>query len=222
MIKLLILGFSFFAPSVPADSIGIETINGKLFIIHKVDEKETLFAISRRYGTSVDAIVQYNTATSQGLEVGQILKVPYTPKSPVIKPADGITHKVAAKETLFSIAKMYGVSMDEIKQWNNLQDNALSIDQELIIKKKNTVSSTYQPVNQQTNAMISRKGVHIVGVKETLYSIARQYNITIDQLKEWNSLEGNELKIGQSLFVARPEQTTTAVKEQTKPQEEIK
>src|SRR5687768_16798375 len=113
MIKLLfILGCSF-AGGAPQDSIGVETINGKVFVIHKVDEKETLFAISRRYGATVDAIIQYNTTASSGLEIGQILKVPYTPKV-VVKPANGVVHKVAAKETLFSISRQHGVTMEEV------------------------------------------------------------------------------------------------------------
>src|SRR5687768_214049 len=116
MIKLLILGgLSWFAPA-PQDSIGTETINGKLFVIHKVDEKETLFAISRRYRATVDDILKYNTDAGDGLEIGQILKVPYTPKAGN-RTGEGMMHEVQPKETMFSISKKYGVSIDEIKQW---------------------------------------------------------------------------------------------------------
>src|SRR5688572_30625072 len=103
MIKLLIvLGLSY-GTHAPIDSIGLETINGKLFIIHKVDEKETLFAISRRYKTSVDAILQYNAGASAGLEIGQILKVPYTATTTTVKrQGNDIVHEVAAKETMYS------------------------------------------------------------------------------------------------------------------------
>src|SRR5688500_4731072 len=134
MIKLLfLLAFSVNAGS-PADSIGIETINGKTFVIHKVETKETLFAISRRYRTTVDAILQHNASAGSGLEVGQILKVPYT--RPVNKPLrDGIVHKVAPKETLYSISRTYGVTMEDIRAWNGLADNALAIGQELVIRK---------------------------------------------------------------------------------------
>ena len=210
MIKALII-LVFSLNTEPAlDSLGTETINGKIFVIHKVDEKETLFAISRRYGTTVDAIIQYNETASKGLEIGQILKVPYTKKT-TSRPSDGIVHKVAAKETLFSISRLYGVSTDEIKQWNNLADNALSIGQELVIKKKTTSTTS---VTQSKPELISKKGFHTVAAKETMYSIARQYNITVQQLKDWNSLEGNELKIGQTLYVVQPEQNNVSVKKQ--------
>src|SRR5215216_5750458 len=132
MIKELIwVGVSLLQPVAQRDSIGVETVNGKVFVIHKVSEKETLYAISRRYGTTVDAIVQYNPAAKTSLDVGQILKVPYTAPATAKKatPAaggGGIIHVVTAGETIFSIAKAYSVSADDIKQWNNLSDNSIS------------------------------------------------------------------------------------------------
>jgi LysM repeat protein len=212
MIKLLvIISFSFFNDVHVSDSVGIETINGKTFIIHRVEEKETLFAISRRYGSSVDAIVQYNATAASGLEIGQLLKIPYTPKQP--HPVDGIVHKVAPKETLFSISRAYGVSLDEIKKWNNLTDNALSIGQDLVIKKKNTVLVSNNTSSTQQTPARSAAGSHTVAEKETLYSIARQYGITVDQLKSWNKLEASELKIGQSLIVSAPAEQTQTLKQ---------
>lgn len=212
---LIIAGASFFQPQTQQDSIGIETVNGKTFVIHKVGERETLYALSKRYGTTVDAILQYNPTADAGLEIGQILKVPYTPKAntPSRSTAGGgITHVVAAKETMFSISKAYNVSVDEIRQWNSLTDNSLSIGQELVIKKRNTVSSETITA-AQTTVNTASKGTHTVAAKETMYSIARQYGITVQQLKEWNSIDGNELKIGQVLTVAATKNNTQPVQE---------
>lgn len=208
MIKLLLLiAFSWHAEQ-PTDSIGMETVNGKTFVIHRVDVKETLFAISRRYRTTVDAILQYNTSAGSGLEVGQILKVPYTPKV-VNKPVNGIVHKVAPKETLYSISRMYQVSVDDIRQWNKLAGSSLDIGQELIIKKSNAAvhPSTNQPKDPEPS-LVAKKGVHSVAPGETLFSIARQFDVSVDQISAWNNLEGNELKVGQTLYVAQPERGT--------------
>jgi LysM repeat protein len=215
MIKLfLILGLSFFDPS-DKDSIGIETINGKTFILHKVDEKETLFAISRRYKSSVDAIVQQNPDAATSLEIGQILRIPYTPKP---KP-DGTVHKVAPKETLYSISRLYGVSTDELKQWNDLKENALSVGHELVIKKKSTSVSAVTAL--PTEKRNGNSKVHIVAEKETLYSIARQYGVTVDEIKQGNQLQTNDVKIGQELVISgnaplvkTQSQTTTVSTEQ--------
>src|SRR5262245_39263785 len=99
---LLVVGLSFFNPQVPADSLGTETVDGKLVVVHEVDEKETLYSLARRYGTTVDAIVQFNPAAKDGLSIGQVLKIPYSKKSLTSASAGGI-HKVAEKETLYSI-----------------------------------------------------------------------------------------------------------------------
>lgn len=217
MIKLLIcIGFTFFNAPAERDSLGIETINGKVFVIHKVDEKETLYSISRRYHASVDEIRQFNAGAANGLEIGQILKVPYTPKQKTGVPPGATIHKVAPKETLFSIAKTYNVSLDDIKNWNNLTDNALSVGQELVIRKKSATSTvaTAQPVSVST---VKKGSTHTVGEKETMYSIARQYGITVDQLKQWNNLETTELKIGQVLKVSEDQQAKTEEPVKTTP-----
>ena len=204
--ELILTGVLFFnTPQVPKDSIGIETVNGKVFVIHSVGEKETLYAISRRYGTTVENILQYNPTADAGLEIGQILKVPYTPKK-VVSQRRGTLHTVAAKETMFSISKMYGVTVDELKQWNNLTDNALSIGQQIVVKKGGTPGAS----NPQTTPtpQLSKNGLHTVASKETMFSISRQYGITVQQLKDWNKLEGNEISIGQELVVRAPSAET--------------
>ncbi len=201
--ELIFTGVLFFnTHQAHRDSIGTETINGKVFVIHSVGEKETLYAISRRYGTTVESILQYNPTADAGLEIGQILKVPYTPKK-VVRASESGLHTVAAKETMFSISKMYGITVDEIKQWNNLTDNALSIGQQIVVKKASSPSVATTP-----SAPVNKKGVHTVGSKETMFSISRQYGITVQQLKDWNKLEGNEISIGQELVVAQPQGET--------------
>lgn len=213
--ELIVAGASFFHPQVTHDSLGIETVNGKVFVLHKVSEKETLFAISKRYGSTVEAILQNNpTVSSSSLEVGQVLRVPYTrpvSKSGQKTPA-GTTHKVAAKETMFSIAQKYGISVDELKQWNNLTDNALSIGQELVVRKPAGAGSTIPVVkNTPLASTTSKKGeMHTVAAKETMFSIARQYNITVAQLRTWNpAIQNDELQVGQSIHVGEPGKTET-------------
>lgn len=211
MIKLMFLIASL-SGELPADSIGVETINGQTFVVHRVEEKETLFAISRRYGTSVEAILQHNASAGSGLEIGQILKVPYT-RSATQKPADGILHTVAPKETLYSISRAYQVSMDDLKRWNNLTDATLGIGQQLVIKKSAAVAvRTPQPVQNERPEPIARKGTHTVQPGQTLFSIAREYDLSIDQLRAWNDLQGNELKVGQTLYLSQPERGAVTVR----------
>jgi len=182
----------------PLDSLRIETINGKQFIIHQVDPKETLYSISRKYGVAVALIREENPTVDAGLAVGQIVKVPYTPRvKPKIDNAT-ITHKVTTKETLYSISRLYDVSVDDLKRWNNLKDNSLNVGQDLIIRKNGKTELAKVP------EMKSVRGVHTVTEKETLFSISKMYGATIEQLKTWNNLTSDEVKPGQTIFVIQP------------------
>jgi len=225
MVKLFFLTvLSWSHPGHPADSLRMETINGKVFIIHQVGEHETLYGISKRYGTPIASILEFNPKADGGLEIGELLKIPYLPKSKEL-PRGDILHKVEPKETLFSIAKLYEVSVENIKVWNNLKDNMLSTGQMLLINKNSP--AVRQEQNQDEVKSIA--GRHTVTAKETLFFIARKYDVTIQQLKEWNSIPGNEVKVGDVLWVTQPPKSNgkepqsvaeikSVVKEEIKPE----
>lgn len=123
-------------------------------IKHVVGPKETIFAVSKKYNVTVEAIQSVNSeALKNGLQVGQVLIIPSGKKInekeiPAITPPlkkdsekkdkveEYIQHKVAPKETLYGLSKKYNVSVDEIKQKNEVVlQNGLQIGQILIIKK---------------------------------------------------------------------------------------
>lgn len=145
--KFLTLGLIFlaFAGSAQAvsvlDSLRTEKRGGKSFIVHQVEAKETLFAISRRYQTPVGEIVKSNESLKSGLKAGQEIFVPFIGEESV--PAGSDLHKVASGETLYSISKKYNVSIGELKTWNSLRGNDLSVGQALIIKGQ---AATPKPV----------------------------------------------------------------------------
>src|SRR5690606_2744477 len=114
------------------DSVGVEKIDGQSFIIHQVEERETLFGISRRYKTPVNEIIQSNEELRQGLKIGQRIKIPFIEKSAI--PAGAKLHHVAPGETLFSISQAYKVAVSDLMSWNQLQGNDLSVGQSLIIE----------------------------------------------------------------------------------------
>lgn len=198
-----------------SDSLRLETINGQTVIIHLVGDKETLFGLSKRYGVTVTRILEFNPNADGGLEVGQLIKVPYVPKTRT-QTAEGTRHKVQPKETLFAISRMYGVSVDEIKAWNNLKDNSISVGQELLVKKAGVPEeSKVAEVRTETVPAVAKsiKATHTVAAGETMYSVSRLYSISIDQLKAWNGITTNELKTGQVVLITEPmNQPLTEVK----------
>jgi LysM repeat protein len=139
MKKIAILGFCLaFGFQVNAkelvsrDSVGIEKVGNKTFIIHQVEEKETLFGISRRYQVAVNDVIESNPLLSEGIQIGQRIRIPFISKSAV--PSGSTLHKVIPGETMFSISKKYGVSVNDILSWNSLQGADLSVGQSLVIK----------------------------------------------------------------------------------------
>lgn len=178
------------------DSIGLSVQNGEKYIIHEVEAGETLFALSRKYLVEVQSIKDTNAESLTNLRIGQRVLIPIQRGNAT---EGSVVHTVKSSETLFSISRLYNVKVDELKIWNNLKDNSISIGQRLIIKKVDLADNTSQQNNQSPG---QGQKTHTVEQSQTLYSISRMYGISTDQLREWNDLESSDLKIGQVLIVA--------------------
>lgn len=145
------------------DSVGIEKIGDKSFIIHQVEERETLFGISRRYQVAVNEIILNNPQLQEGLKLGQRIRVPFIAKA--VLPEGAKLHKVEPGETLFAISKKYNVTVSDVLKWNNLQGSDLSVGQSLIIEgvadkvAATQVSSTPTPVSSTPVPTTSEKPV---------------------------------------------------------------
>lgn len=98
------------------------------------------------------------------------------------------TYMVKKGDNLYSIARLYNTTVDDIKKLNNLTSDNLSIGQRLIVK---SIPSTIKDNNKY----------YIVKAGDTLYSIARQNNLTVTELKELNNLNSNLLQVGQRLLI---------------------
>ena len=125
-----LLGTGCYALNFPMDSVGVTQENGRTYIIHQVNHKETLYAISRNYGVTVDDLLKANPQAKEGINVGDRLKIPMQGTEPQMA-----THEVKTSETLYSISKQYDATVQQIKDWNDLSDNSLSIGQKLIVSQ---------------------------------------------------------------------------------------
>jgi LysM repeat protein len=214
MITVILISIASFSS---ADSLRTEVINGKTFIIHRVETKETLFSISRKYGVALLSVVENNPGADSGLDIGQEIKVPYSPNNRT-KTKEGTIHRVGQKETLYSIAKQYGVTVEDLKNWNNLSNAGLKMGQELLIKDKNADVRTVETKQPETKLPENKaQNRHTVAKGETMYSIARSYGVTVSQLKDWNSLTSNDLQLGQEIIVAAPGTQITTIKQESTP-----
>lgn len=133
------------------------------------------------------------------------------------QPGQPTIHIVAGKETLFSISKKYGVTVEEIKRRNNLKSNSISIGQSLTIGKKSAaaaepekppaLSAADLPSPSPQKTLHAR---HTVAPKETLFSIAKKYGITVENLKEWNNIGSEGLKAGSAVWIMPPAYSSSA------------
>ena len=149
-----------------------------------VKKGDSLYSIANKYNTTVDELKRINNLTSNILSISQVLKLPSDKVSDVEKEENTINYTVQKGDSLYSIARKYSTTIDKIKDLNNLTTNLLSIGQVLLIPTDTNLETTYTV----------QKG-------DSLYSIAKKYDTTVDRLKQLNNLKSNLLSIGQILIV---------------------
>jgi peptidoglycan endopeptidase LytF len=220
-IYYILIGIFFLSKSVSSakatmaiDSIGIENNNGKKVILHRVEAKETYYAIAKRYNVSYKDLMEYNDG--KVLQLGMTLKVPTnlpftTVANSIKKYTEIISYTIKAKDNLNILAQKHGTSVDEIKQLNNLSSINLQIGQVLKIPSSSNVitAETIKPTQaitptSPTNSSNKTEaiGTHTVQAKESLNLIAKQYHTTAEEIKRLNNLNSINLQIGQVLKVS--------------------
>ncbi|MFB9107542.1 LysM peptidoglycan-binding domain-containing protein [Flavobacterium gyeonganense] len=182
-----------------------QKINQDQQTIHIVAEKETLYGLSKKYNVSVEALQNANPILPSGLQIGQELIIPKNASNASkteITTSSKVKHQVVAKESLFSIARQYNVSVQDLENLNkDLLLNGLQVGQTIAIpNKRKTLDGRVRVINQETV-------FHVVEPKETKFSIAKRYGISIDQLETQNPEIVNGLVVGNKLAI-----NTTAIK----------
>ncbi len=144
---------------------------------------DTLYKIANKFNTTVDAIKALNNLSNNTLSIGQSLKIPTQENA-----NDNYqTYTVVKGDNLYSIAKKFNTTQDAIMKLNNLSSNLLSIGQTLKIPTNDNSSTNYQ--------------TYIVQKGDSLWSIAKKFSTTVDNIKKLNNLSSNLLSIGQTLKI---------------------
>ncbi|WP_168164968.1 LysM peptidoglycan-binding domain-containing protein [Globicatella sp. HMSC072A10] len=155
---------------------------------------------------------------------------------PVVNPISEVKkHRITYGETLWSIAKRYNVTLDNLRQWNKITGNLILPNQQIIVGKvapKSPVEETKptekkepaketKPVDQKTTTEIKQ---YTIVRGDTLNKIARAHGVSVAQLRQWNNISGhliypNQKIIVNKVAVTKPVETTTPTKpvEETKP-----
>jgi lysozyme len=103
---------------------------------------------------------------------------------------------VRTGDSLSEIAEMYGTTVEQLAEWNNIADiNFIKVGQKLIVQKSASPHETYYTVKSG----------------DTLGEIAKMYETTVEQLAEWNNIADiNYIRAGQKLIVAKSESAAAA------------
>ena len=151
-----------------------------------VQKGDTLYGISRQFGIPIETIKRENNLTNNTISVGQELKIPINQNTTI--------YTVKAGDTLYEIAKQYNTTVDELIELNNLKTTSLSIGQQLKVPTEGETEEAYI--------------TYIVKGGDSLYAIAKKYEITVETIKQANGLSSNLLSIGQILKIPTTNITT--------------
>lgn len=156
-----------------------------------VQKGDTLYSIARRFNTTVDELKRLNNLTSNTLSVGTRLLI-----SEVSEVYPTATYKVIKGDTLYSIAQKFNTTVNDIIKLNNLTSTTLSIGQELFIPTTKEEIDPIKPLppTEETEIYIVKKG-------DSLWAIAKKYDTTVDNLIDLNNLTNINLQIGDQLLV---------------------
>ena len=157
------------------------------------------YYIMRDTPNNETVIVEYGFADSTGDDVNQLKNNWENLAEAVVKaiaeyvggqyiaPSEGNYYTVKSGDSLWSISRKFGITVNELKSANNLTSNLLSVGQNLLIPSKGDT--------------ISKTNEYVVQKNDTLYGIARKFNTTVDNLKKINNLTSNLLSVGQVLKI---------------------
>ncbi|WNW11020.1 LysM peptidoglycan-binding domain-containing protein [Pseudomonas sp. DTU_2021_1001937_2_SI_NGA_ILE_001] len=178
---------------------------------YRVRRGDTLESLAKRYQVSVSTLKGNNQLSGNLLKVGQSLSIPVRPggvAQPAFelvasedKPVRSRTYRVKSGDNLSSIAQANKVNVDELQRWNKLSGNRLSIGQTLVIQAPAKVSSS--AVASSTNSE-GKPVQYKIQKGDSMYAVAKRFNVEMKHLKRWNPRTGQALKPGQTLTVYLP------------------
>ena len=170
---------------------------------HKVEKGETITQIALKYKTTPTAIYKINPDSQSGIQENQILSIP----DGILQQKNNLVHIVGPKETLYGLATKYNVKIEALRNANEESlINGLKIGQELLIPKFSEQDKS--AINPQISNTDNSKSTHKVLPKESFFSIARLYNVSVQDLDNANSdIFKIGLQVGQNLVIPNKRKT---------------
>lgn len=192
------------------------------FLEHKTDKGETAYSVAQKYNISLLELYKFNADIQEGVKKNQILKIPiYTKSSEITKKNSDTkteisvvktyTHTVGPNESLYSLAKMYNVSRESILAENKeILNGELKIGQNLVFLNPPVSNTSQNSIKKTPVYTYDDKDavIHTVMPKETLYSLARTYNVSVEDIIDKNDeLLKDGLQVDQHIKIPTKKKT---------------
>lgn len=167
---------------------------------HRVRKGETLSSIARKHSVSVASIRKNNKIRGSNIRIGQKLKITggkkvSSRKSKKSKRTRSSTYTVRSGDSIYGIAKRFGASVAQIRKDNGIKGNNIKVGQKLNIHGTKKVASS------KSTKRSSRSRTHTVKKGDTLYGLARKYDVSVKSIQKANGLSGTSLKPGKKLKI---------------------
>jgi LysM repeat protein len=200
---LLTISASLFARTA-VDSIGVENQNGKKVILHKLDPKDNYYSIGRRYKVSPKTIIQFNN--NAPLKIGGTIKVPTD------LPFDGSTAQVAeqVQQTKAAVQQTVvqqkpqvqpPVTKPQVQTPPVTQQPTPVVHQPAVVATQPTTSASTPAPQTTATANLDNVQQYKVSTGETVFSIAKRFNTSVDDIRTLNNLSNDDLKADQIIKV---------------------
>lgn len=234
---------------IPKGSLDIFAINyiqltpeeKSAFLTHIVKNKESIKSIANKYNISQENLVQMNNLESSSIRLkkGQELRIPVTAiiqddlanddanssesKATVVNTDKFSKHKIKDGETLFSIARDYGMEVARLRKINDIDrgdkiivGSSLYVEGELVENDNQSKSDLASKEKRNKKEVESESIIlHKVRKGETLEKISKKYGVTISEIKDWNGLGRDKIKVGNVLTIKTDEEPQIAKNEKT-------
>ncbi|MDT2706398.1 muramidase family protein [Enterococcus dispar] len=208
---------------------------------YTVQSGDSVWAISNKYGISMNDLISWNNIKNNFIYPGQRLIVkkgtngsstakpmPSTPSQNTNKPSGNTSssatqyYTVKSGDSVWAISNKYGISMSSLVSWNNIKNNFIYPGQRLIVKKGTSGTSTATPSkpSQNTNKPSTNKPATNTAAKtyytvqsgDSVWGVANKYGISMNTLISWNGIKNNFIYPGQRLVVRNGSSSATTSK----------
>jgi membrane-bound lytic murein transglycosylase D len=196
--------------TTPSENVGTATVTTTPVAIPSTNNSTTVYQPTPP-PTSMSSR-NNSTTVYQPTPAPSTVSKPFTPAPADAKPNYKIIHTIQAGETIYRVSKLYNVTVDNLKQWNNLTENTVEIGQELtimggttktVVYAEPTPTKTYNSTTVSSSSGSNNTQYHTLQAGETVFRVSKLYGVTVDEIVRWNNIKNFAVSVGQRLVIKK-------------------